>query len=164
MGLGLGMWMGLGQRSAPSGGGGGSTFRYFKLTTTATEAGTAVAVAEFGPALTLGGVNAATAATASATSTNGGNVPANVLDGNDTTIWASSGAPPQDLELDLGATSSNWIDPAEFIITAWSSTSTFSPQDFVIYGSVDHSSWTALVTRTSEPHWTSSEVRRYTSA
>lgn len=77
----------------------------FLINSLAVSQGNIASIAEVGAAITVGGANGLTGSTASASSTLGGFVPANVLDGNQATIWASNTAAPlgEWIKFDLGA-------------------------------------------------------------
>jgi hypothetical protein len=136
----------------------GPPFRYFRLRTTATGAGSGVSLAEFVAATSAGGANTLLGKTATATSVfDTPYTAAMAVDGDLSTIWNSdfSNTWPQDLTVDLGASSGGWITPYEFrLVPRTGATSNQSPGDFTIAGSVDGTTWTTLITRTGQTYLT----------
>ncbi|MGN9810048.1 discoidin domain-containing protein [Micromonospora sp. BQ11] len=103
--------------------------------------GLAVTAAPAPPAVAAGGPNLAAGRGATASSTNGSFVAANLTDGNQGSYWESSGALPQSAQVDLGASTS--VDQVTLKLPASWETRT---QTLSVQGSPDGSAFSTIVT------------------
>lgn len=116
----------------------GGVYRYVRITVTES-GGDWAAIREFkvygDPLLSQG-------KTGSASTTNGGQVPSNALDGNDTTYWCASNATfPQWLSIDLGVKHNlTYIKTKFYASELWK---------YKIEGSPDNTNWTILIDKTA---------------
>jgi len=124
--------------------------------------GTLPSIAAFGLQFGSGGVNIAPMATATATSTNSGNVPAYALDNQAVTIWqGTSGAGlPQYLTLDFGVGNQVKVDRA-FITAHATQATTTAPASGAIQYSDDCSSYVQTVAF-SGLSWSNGETKTFT--
>lgn len=132
---------------------------YWRINVTANDgSATAVEIAEVQMHTSIGGADACTGGTASA-STSGGGAASNAFDDNAATKW--------------GTTSSNvtgWIayqfasavDIVEYSIQAFTSNLTRAPKAWSFEYSDDGSSWTPVETREAQTGWTTGQTRTFT--
>lgn len=142
----------LNQRAAPT----LPTHRYWLLSITAanSDATGVVSIHNMILAESAGGPDVSTSATVTANSSQGGLGPARLNDGDFTTNWVSAaGAFPRTIQVDFGATASNWKGIGEVRLSCNSAWAPQAPKDYTLAWSDDASTWTTVMTVTGETSW-----------
>jgi hypothetical protein len=164
MPLGLGLMMGLGHNVAAGGGGGGgpTAYRAFRLNMTTANGSFVLCVAEFIIATTLGGSNAISAATMTASSTFAGQPASLAVDGDISTFWNANGVTAATLVADLGATTGNWIVPAQLRLVERASHGDMAPKNFTLEATTGDPSgsptWTTILADPNDSSWDGSQT------
>jgi hypothetical protein len=134
-----------------------TAYRAFKLHMTAINGGNAYQLAELIIAEATAGATVLGSATMTATSTFGSDVPSNLVDGSNSSIWSASVNTTTDVIADLGATSGNWKIPKELRIVPAPSHGDRGPTNYVLSATTGDPTgsptWTTLLTITGETSW-----------
>lgn len=133
-------------------------WRYVRLSITSSESDwvDVASLLLFGPTITAG---VPTGGTATASSTYGGDYPANAFDGNAATYWESD-ALPEWLQYAF-ATDTELTGYGIQARNHASGTARAAPTDWTLEGSLDGSSWTTLDTQSGVSGWTANQTRTY---
>lgn len=141
--------------------------RYWKLTITAVngDASGYCAIGEVLGAESKGGANVLQGITVTVSSTAFSSPGTNINDGSRSTFWHSNTTPtPHTVTFDFGATAGNWKDVLELRITNRSGQTTTAPKDFTWAYSDDNSSYTTVITKTSQTSWSNPFTNVYHAA
>jgi hypothetical protein len=129
---------------------------YWRLNIAGTDGGSTLTVAEVQMRTSVGGANAATGGTATASS----GTAANAFDGNNSTNWALSSGTVGWLQYQFGSAQ----DIVEIAVTAPSATTTNAPNRWSLQYSDDGSNWTSAAIVGGQTSWTSNEQRVFTNS
>lgn len=154
-------WQGGGGAATPT------TFRYWRLRidTPGTQTASLSTLAEIQFRETVGGADATTGGTASASQNDFSSVAASAFDNNAATWWGSDTTPSGDavwIKYDFGAGNEKWIE--EYTVQARSGGERIqTPRAFALQYSEDDVSWTTADTR-SALTWSAGETKTFTTS
>jgi hypothetical protein len=137
-----------------------ATHRYWRMyvTKTCSPASVYLSISTLEMRTSVGGAQAATGGTASASNTLSTNTADKAFDANTSTLWHTDGAAgPWWIKYDLGA--GNEKDFVEFAIQCQASFADRAPSSFLFQYSDDNTNWTTLYTLVDEDIYGDSELR-----